>query len=357
MKSLFDKISFGTLELRNRIIRSATFEMGAADNGKITDLPEVIYTKLAENEVGLIITGMMGVGENSRAFPGMIDTEGDSFVSNFSRITSAVHQKNGKIAAQLAHCGVKAGAVRQGTSPYGPSDFAVSEDTYARGMTKGEIEQLIESFGTAAAKCREAGADAVEIHAAHGYLLSQFLSPYYNKRTDEYGGSVENRARLLIEIYEHIRECTEKDFPILVKINGDDLIQHGFTAEECLTVCTMLLEKGLDAIEVSSGLAIDNSSLPFQKPKDDEKGTFTDTAAMIADKVSIPIISVGGYRTIKSIENALNKSNISAISMSRPFICEPCLVKRWHTGDTAPSKCTSCNGCFGEKFACVQHCM
>lgn len=355
MKTIFDRISLGNLELKNRIIRSATFEAGAAENGKITSLLSEVYAELAKGEVGLVITGMMGAGANSRAFSGMVNVDDDSFISSFAQITSSVHNNGGKIVAQLAHCGVKAGVFDKGAVPYGPSEFKVSTGLFAKEMTREEINQIVQAFGIAAEKCKQAGADGVEIHAAHGYMVSQFLSPYYNKRTDEYGGSIENRARLLIEIYDHIREYVKKDFAVLVKINGDDLIQHGFTVKECLAVCEMLSEKGIDAIEVSSGLAIDASSLPFQKPKDDEKGTFTDAAAVIADKVSVPIISVGGYRTIKAIENVLNKSNISAISMSRPFICEPSLIKRWRTGDTASSKCTSCNGCFGEKFACVQH--
>lgn len=180
-----------------------------------------------------------------------------------------------------------------------------------------------------------------------------FLSPYYNKRADDYGGSVENRARLLLDILENVRLYTGREFPVLVKINGEDLIGHGFSKENCLTVCKLLAEKGVDAIEISSGLAIDQTSVPFQKPTDNGKGTFTDTAAMIASQVSVPIISVGGYRSIEVIQSALNSSDITTISMSRPFICEPDLVKRWHSGDTSPAKCVSCNGCFGNRFSCV----
>lgn len=153
-------------------------------------------------------------------------------------------------------------------------------------MSQEEIEQIVQDFGIAAKKCKQAGADGVEIHAAHGYLISQFLSPYYNKRSDKYGGNVGNRAKLLLDILDSIRQNT-------------------------------------------------------------------DTAVMIANQVSTPIISVGGYRTIKGIESVLNSSDIAAISMSRPFICEPDLVKRWHSGDTSPAKCISCNGCFGDSFSCV----
>lgn len=355
MRTVFDKISMGTLTLKNRIIRSATFEVGAAENGKMTSLLSEIYAELADNDVGLIITGMFGAGRNSRAFPGMIDTSDDTFISSFAKTASVVHDKGSKIVAQLAHCGIKAGMIDTGAAPYGPSEFEISPGYFSKEMTQEEIEQIVQSFGIAAGKCEQAGADGVEIHAAHGYLISQFLSPYYNKRTDTYGGSVENRAKLLLNILDSIRQNTGKDFSVLVKINGEDLVENGFSREDCLIVCKLLAEKGVDAIEISSGLAINQTSVPFQKPTDNEKGTFTDTAAMIAGQVSVPIVSVGGYRTIESIENALNSSNITAISMSRPFICEPDLVRRWHSGDTSPAKCISCNRCFGDSFSCVIH--
>lgn len=354
MKSIFEKISLGKLELKNRLVRSATFETGAAENGKMTALLSKIYAELSENEVGLIITGMLGVGVNSRAFPDMIDTSDDSFISSFAQVTSAVHNRDGKIIAQLAHCGVKAGVIDTGAAPYGPSEFEISPGHFSKEMSQEEIKQLVQDFGIAAEKCEQAGADGVEIHAAHGYLISQFLSPYYNKRSDSYGGNVENRARLLLDILESICRHTGKNFSILVKINGEDLVENGFSKEDCLTVCKLLSERGIDAIEISSGLAVDRASVPFQKPVNNEKGTFTDTAAKIADQIAVPVISVGGYRTIEGIENVLNSSDITAISMSRPFICEPALAKRWHTGDKTASKCISCNGCFGEKFGCVQ---
>lgn len=355
MKTIYDRISMGTLTLKNRIIRSATFETGSAENGKITSLLRQIYSELADNEVGLIITGMLGAGINSRAFSGMVDTSDDSFISHFSQVVSCVHDKGSKIIAQLAHCGVKAGVINRGTVPYGPSDFEISSGHFSKEMTQGEIEQIVQDFGIAAAKCKQAGADGVEIHAAHGYLISQFLSPYYNKRTDMYGGSVENRAKLLLDIFDSIRQNTGKDFPVLVKINGEDLVENGFSRENCLFVCKLLAEKGVDAIEISSGLAIDQTSVPFQKPNNNGNGVFTEVAAMIAEQVTVPIISVGGYRTIEGIENVLNSSNITAISMSRPFICEPDLVRRWHNGDTSPAKCISCNRCFGDSFSCALH--
>ena len=355
MKTVFDKISMGTLTLKNRIIRSATFEVGAAENGKMTSLLSEIYAELADNEVGLIITGMLGAGRNSRAFPGMINTNDDTFISSFAQTASIVHNKGGKIVAQLAHCGVKTGVIDTELAPYGPSEFEISPGHFSKEMSQEEIEQIVQDFGIAAQKCEQAGADGVEIHAAHGYLISQFLSPYYNKRTDKYGGCVENRAKLLLDILDSIRQNTGKDFPVLVKINGEDLIENGFSKEDCLTVCKLLAEQGVDAIEISSGLAIDQTSVPFQKPADDGKGTFTDTAVMIASQVSIPIISVGGYRTIEGIESVLNSSDIIAISMSRPFICEPNLVRRWHSGDTSPAKCISCNRCFGDSFSCALH--
>ena len=236
--------------------------------------------------------------------------------------------------------------------PYSPSDFMDDTGSIAKEMTLAEIKQVVKDFGSAAEICKRCSADAVEIHAAHGYLLSQFLSPYYNKRNDKYGGSIENRFRIVEEVYLSIRAHVGKDFPIMIKLNYEDLVQPGFIGDECVFVCKRLEELGINGIEISSGLAISPISLPFQKPNNPMSGTFTNGALEVASKVNVPVISVGGYRSLDGIEAVLNEGNISAFSVSRPLICEPDLISKWLKGDTRISKCISCNKCFLGVYGC-----
>lgn len=352
MKSIFEPVCFGNLQIKNRIIRSATLESGCAENGEITPLLNKIYTDLAKGNVGLIITGMMGVGYNSCVFQGMPQIYEKTFVQRFTPIVNSVHKYEGKIVVQLGHCGAKATVLETRDSPYSPSDFEIGPKQVAAEMTIAEIRKVAEEFGVAAEICRDCGADGVEIHAAHGYLLSQFFSPYYNNRTDCYGGNLENRSRFIIEVYNSVRTHVGENYPILIKLNYSDLIPDGVCGDDCIYICQKLEALGINGIEISSGLAIDLTSLPFQKPTSELKGCFTDGALDVANHISIPLISVGGYRSIKGIEHTLNAGNVSAISMSRPFICEPDLVLKWETGESNSSKCVSCNQCFDGAFGC-----
>lgn len=355
VKQVFEPVRFGNLQIKNRIIRSATLERGGAENGEITPLLKTIYTDLARYDVGLIITGMMGVGYNSCAFSGMAKIYDKTFIEHFSSITNAVHENGGKIAVQLGHCGAKSNVLETVEYPYSPSDFEIGAGKIAKEMTSAEIKKVTEDFGLSAEICRESGADCVEIHAAHGYLLSQFLSPYYNKRKDCYGGNLDNRARIVLETYKSVRAHVGEDYPVLIKLNYSDLIEGGMNGSDCVYICKKLESLGIDGIEISSGLAVNQSSLPFQKPSENETGTFTDGALDVSENVSIPVISVGGYRSLSEIQTVLNEGKISAVSMSRPFICEPELVSKWLKGDSISSKCISCNQCFGSSFSCVQY--
>lgn len=340
MKQLFQAVELGNLKVKNRLIRSATFENGCAENGVINSLLEDVYQKLAKGGIGLIITGMYGVCENACAKEDMIKIYDNTFVKKFAHITSSVHNSGGKIVVQLGHCGAKSTVLDGNKYPDCPSDYRD-----AKAMTKNDISKLIKSYGVAALKCKQAGADGVQIHSAHGYLISQFLSPYYNKRTDEYGGTIENRFRLLQEIYHEIRLAVGNGFPVLVKINYSDLVENGFSGEDCSYVCKTLGILGIDAIEISAGLAVSTESSPTQIGKSKE-GFYAEYAMKIASQVDIPIISVGGYRSIEMIEKALNQGKLKAISMCRPLIREPELPKRWESGDRTKSTCRSCNLCF-----------
>lgn len=347
MKAIFESTEVGGITLKNRIIRSATQEGSADLNGHITEELISIYEKLAAGGTSAAITSMMGVDENSRALPTMVKAYGDDFHTTLSNLASKSHIHDCKIIVQLAHCGAKA-IPDNGNTPLAPSDFIIAPDKSARSMTKEEIQSVIQSFAMAAEMCKEAGADGVEIHGAHGYLLSEFLSPFYNKRNDEYGGDISNRARIVFEVYSAIREKVGADYPIWIKLNGEDYIDEGLSFEDCLWVCCELDQLGIDGIEVSGGINISMESLSARRMSTtDQEGSFAQNALQIAEKVNASVISVGCYRTPDMIEEFLNIGKIQAISLCRPLICEPELPRIWESGDRRKSKCLSCNKCFG----------
>ena len=345
MKTIFENVNVGGIPVKNRIIRSATQEGLAVNNGHIG--PELIsvYETLAKGGVGTIITAMVGVDENSRVFPLMVKACDDSFTDGLRKAVSIVHDYDCKIVVQLAHNGAKANP-DNGNEPLAPSDLAFGSRN-AKAMTKDDINTLAKNFALAALRCKEAGADGVQIHGAHGYLLSEFLSPFFNKRTDEYGGSIANRARIIFEIYDAIRTAVKNDYPVWIKINSADFVDSGLSFEESLWVCQELDKRGINGIEISGGIAVSSESAPTRIiSKENEKGTFSDYALSVAENVSTTVISVGGYRTQEMIEQWLNKGKIEAISLCRPLICEPDLPNAWKNGDNHTARCISCNKCF-----------
>jgi 2,4-dienoyl-CoA reductase-like NADH-dependent reductase (Old Yellow Enzyme family) len=347
MKKLLESIDLGGMRLKNRVFRSATQELAADVNGRMTPEMLLIYRKLAEGGVGAIITGMVGIDENARIAPVMWKAYDDTFTGDLREMADTVHAYDCRLIVQLTHCGVKASHTDSGNPPLGPTAMAAIPDAPAKSMTAEEIKRIADSYAATALKCKEAGADGVQIHAAHGYLFSQFLSPFFNKRTDEYGGSIENRARIVLETYDAIRETIGINYPVLIKINSEDKVVGGLTLFESAWVCRALDERGINAIELSGGLAVSQESAPAQRVTDvNDEGTFFSNARIIADELRVPVISVGGYRTPDETEKRLNDGNIQAIGLCRPLIREPDLVNRWRSGDRSKAKCISCNKCF-----------
>jgi len=248
---------------------------------------------------------------------------------------------------QLVHSGAKATPPDGNGQPLGPSEITLIPDKPARAMTKAEIADLAVSFAKAAARCREAGADGVQIHGAHGYLISQFLSPYCNKRDDEYGGEIANRGRVALELLDAMRLETGGDYPIWIKINSKDLVEESITMQECVWLCKEMERRGLQAIELSAGLGFGRTTSPSKLiASESEEGSFAPEALVMAEQASIPVISVGGFRTPDVMDEWLNKGRLEAIALCRPLICEPDLVKRWREGDRTKARCESCNKCY-----------
>ena len=355
---LFEKSFIGNCEIKNRFIRSATFEGMATQDGLNTDALNDKMRELAEGEVGMIISGHAYVTPEGRAGNLQLAVDRDECIPGLKSMAETVHQAGGKIFLQLAHAGAQA-IVRE--TAKGPSPFSASEKIPLSGeMTKEDIKYTAEAFAAAALRAKDSGFDGVQLHSAHGYLLSQFLSPYYNKRTDEYGGSLENRARFLFETFELIRGKVGKDFPVIIKINSEDFLENGLTAEECLQICAMLEKAGLNGVELSGGTLNTPELNPSRKGdiKPDQETYYLNNAIEFKKQIKMPLILVGGIRYYDQAEKLVNKGITDFISLCRPLIREPALVKRWHAGDKSRAKCISCNLCFrpaltGKGLYCV----
>jgi 2,4-dienoyl-CoA reductase-like NADH-dependent reductase (Old Yellow Enzyme family) len=348
MKSLFDQTQFSLLKLKNRFIRSATYDALADERGYVTDALLDVYENLAKGGVSTIVTGLTSVTNLEEQQPGQMCFYDDSFIEGYRKLTEIVHSYDANIILQIAALGSQKSPNTSGKIMWGPSAI---EDVFYKNipqeMNSKDILVVQTAFADAAFRAREAGFDGVQMHVAHGYLLSKFLTPYYNSRTDEYGGSIENRARMILETYQAIRAKVGAEYPILVKINSEDYMdQGGMTFTECKYVCNRLAELGVNAIEISGGnFASRDNEGPLRTVPIDQEAYFKTYAAELAQEITIPVILVGGHRIVSSLTEVINQTAIEYVSLCRPLIRESNLINRWQDGDPTPSKCISCNKC------------
>lgn len=347
MNTYLTPVRVGGLEMKNRIIRSATFEYAADEDGRLSASHSKIYTELAKGGVGAIITGMVAVDENSRLNLVMPKAYNDAFENDLRLIANQVHEFGCPIIVQISHCGIKASLTGDGGSPYGPSSVPLASGIVTRAMTNEQIAAMVQSFAEVAARCKRAGADAVQIHAAHGYGISQFLSPYYNMRNDQYGGDITGRGKVLFEVYDAVRQKVGAGYPIWVKINSKDKTTPGLNIEDSTSICLELDKRGIDAIELSSGINEGTGSLSAEMmKKGDPEGFNAQDGILLSEKARTDIISVGGFRSATRINDFLKDTKFAALSLSRPLISEPNLIDRWKSGDKAEARCISCNKCY-----------
>ena len=349
MSALFETTAIRGMALANRFVRSATYEGMAAEDGACTDPLIDKMADLAEGGVGLIITSHAFVSPEGRARPRQLGIHEDAMVAGLRKMTGAVHARGGRIAVQLAHAGAQADPGVTGLDALGPSVLEKPDGTVVRAMGAAEFSRIAEAFGQAARRAKEAGFDGVQIHAAHGYLLSQFLSPHFNRRTDAYGGSLENRARLLLEVTGRVRAAVGDRLAVLVKINSDDFIEAGFRPAEMVQVSRLLEGAGVDAIEISGGTVLSGDKIPSRigavKTGEDEV-YYREAARAFKRAVKIPLILVGGIRSLPVAGGLIAEGLADYIALSRPLIREPHLVRLWQAADASRSACISCNRCY-----------
>jgi 2,4-dienoyl-CoA reductase-like NADH-dependent reductase (Old Yellow Enzyme family) len=378
MSIAFTPMKLGDMEVENRFVHSATYECMAQETGEVTDELVKRYRTLAKGEVGLVIPGYLYVHPLGRAAKYQTGIHGDYMIPGLRRMVDAVHQEGGKIAFQLVHAGRQTTKDLIGQTPMGPSSKGRDPINFfkPKEMSEDEIQKAIKAFGKAAKRAVEAGADGVQIHAAHGYLINQFLSPFFNHREDHWGGSDENRFRFLQELILETKKAIPEGMPILVKLNTHDHTpQEGITPSLAVKYAGWLADSGIDGLEVSCGTIFYSfmnmsrgdvpvnelvKSLPLWKRPlgklmmkswigkyDLEEGYNLEAAKMIKPVLrKIPLFLVGGLRRVMQMEEVLEKKYADFISMSRPFIREPYIVKKIREGKVDVVSCASCNRCF-----------
>lgn len=348
MKKLFDRTAINGMELRNRFVRSATWEGMCDEHGRPGPKLAECYRNLARGGVGLIITGYTFVRLDGKQTRGSLGAHRDDLGPQLRELCDAVHGEGGKLCMQLVHTGGQA-RVATGTRLLAPSAL---EAPYYAGMasemSQQDIAEVTAAFGESAARAREWGFDCVQIHAAHGYLINQFLSPNTNVRTDAYGGSVENRCRFLMESYHSVRKAVGTGFPVIAKLNGSDFMDRGLSVEDSVFAARALQMQGIDAIEVSGGTPGSGDKTPVRRKIEsrEQEAYHVPLAQLIKASVTCPVMVVGGFRSFDTARDAVERDGLDYIALARPLVREPGLVNRWQQGDTTRSRCISCNGCY-----------
>jgi 2,4-dienoyl-CoA reductase-like NADH-dependent reductase (Old Yellow Enzyme family) len=349
MTTLFDEIQIKSMTMRNRIVRSATWEGMCDPSGAPTEKLDTCYSTLSKGGVGLIISGYTFVRAEGKQLTGKMGIHTDQFAPAYNRLTKAVHASGGKIAIQLVHAGGQANPDISKHPAVAPSAIeSVQYPVKPNELTTAQIQEIISAFADGARRAKAWGADAVQLHGAHGYLINQFLSPLTNRRSDEYGGTIENRCRFALQVYDAVRDAVGEAYPVLIKLNAADNLDGGLEEADAVIAARKLDAAGIDAIEVSAGTPASGAIGPVrEKINSPEKEAYNlALASTIKAQVACPVISVGGFRSFDVAQHAINQSGMDGIAMSRPLIREPDLANRWRQGETSPAACISCNKCF-----------
>jgi 2,4-dienoyl-CoA reductase-like NADH-dependent reductase (Old Yellow Enzyme family) len=385
---LFRPLRIGSMEIAGRLVKTATSETRADDEGFSTPAQVSFYQEIARGGTPLIITGNVYTSRDGKSTRRQLGADHDDKIPGLAELTAAVHGHGSRIVAQLSHCGRQV-LPRYVGHPEAVSASAVRElalGTKPRPLSIPEIGAVADAFGEAARRCRDAGFDGVQIHAAHGYLLSQFLTPYTNRRTDAYGGSLEGRTRLLREVHRAIRARAGDDYPVLLKLNGADALplRRGLKTQELVEVARVMEREGVDAVEVSvghyeSGFPVVRGTfwrclsgmvrgsgrylpLPWRlaftafwpvaalasnlawRPSE---GFNLRYARRFKEALRIPVLCVGGFVTRDAMEAALAAGACDAVASGRAFIADPWLYRHLREGSAGP-KCVFCNACVGQ---------
>lgn len=391
-QGIFEPLAIGNLKLPGRLAKSATVETRCTTDGYVTDELIQFYREIAEGGTPLIITGASSYCSYSRGVPKQISVDADDKIEGLRHLADTVHRAGSRIVVQLFHTGRQAVPELVGRTE-AVSASAVYEPTLGvmpRAMSLAEIQDTIAGFAAAALRCKQAGMDGIQIHAAHGYLISAFLTPHTNRRHDAYGGSFDNRLRLLLEIYRAVREKVGTDYPVILKLNGsDDLrFRRGLKLRELVEVAKRLEREGIDAVEITAGHY--ESGMTFQRgnwrgfisamlsqgmgskfsrfrrvgmsliaPLVDSlfnalsayrSGFNRAYAREFTKALNIPVICVGGMADRATMDDAIFSGDCDMVSVARGLIADPHLYSHMQQGIAGP-ECDNCNGCIARAGA------
>ena len=312
--------------IKNRFFKSAMSEgMGTRDFQPKKNIA-TLYKRWAEGGTGLIITGNIMVDPKGTAEPGNIVFDKNSNMEILKDWAKQGQQHGAKVMVQLNHPGKQAPKTIA-KETVAPSAVPLGNGlnklfSTPRALTTSEVEELVQKFVTSAKVAKEAGFSGVQIHAAHGYLISQFLSPHDNRRTDKYGGSLENRMRFLKEIYLGMREELGKNFTIGIKINSTDFKEDGLTEEDSLKTIIELANLGLDFVEISGG-TYERPAMMGATSKSTNQVFFAEYSKKLKQKIEIPVVVTGGIRSINAMNTLLNDNTTDFIGIARPLTIDP----------------------------------
>jgi 2,4-dienoyl-CoA reductase-like NADH-dependent reductase (Old Yellow Enzyme family) len=383
MSILFEPKSIGRITVKNRLVRAPTVEKLASDDGQCTPKLMDLYTRLAEGGVGMVITGGAYPQSNGKALPRQIGLHRDEVIGGYKKLTDRMHQYEVKIIAQLVHCGRQGTAEVLGETPIAPSAVPNVLGVTPIPMNSTQISETIDNFIKAAERAKWAGFDGVQIHAAHGYLIHEFLSSRTNKRRDPWGGSPANRMRFLRKIYQGMRQRLGNEYPILLSINSNDFLPDGLGAEEAAEIAERMSILGVDAIEPSAGtwethFHMSRGDIPqnywlyaraeweerertkarlcrMAKEVSFKEAYHLEFARKIKKKIRCPLILAGGLRTVKIMEKILGEGEADFVALCRPLIRDPEFPNLIRRGLAARSSCINCNLCLTDKpVACYQ---
>ena len=383
---IFTPCTIGPITLRNRTIRSAAFENMCYGNKPSQDLFNY-HTAVARGGIGMTTVAYASVNRSGVSFDGQLWMR-DEIIPELKRLTDAIHAEGAKASIQLGHCGNMTHFYTCGGIPVGASTgFNLYSPTFVRKLKKREILALVEDFGKAVDLARQAGFDCVEIHAGHGYLISQFLSPYTNHRHDEYGGSLQNRMRFMQQVITKVMEVAGNDMAVVVKTNMYDGFRSGMQVPECIEVAKELERLGVHALVLTAGfvskapMEVMHGAMPLKTMTHYmnpwrfwwlkigvrlfgrimvptvpfKEAYFLDTAKQFRKELKMPLIYVGGLISKEKMEEALNEGFV-ALQMARALVNDTDFVNKLKNGETTRSACKHSNYCIGRMYTLEMKC-
>ena len=313
--------------IRNRLAKAATSETLATYGNRPTPRLVQLYQRWAASGVGLIITGNVMIDRRALGEPGNVVIEDESDLPMLERWARAATDQGASIWVQLNHPGKQAtkglnvGTIAPSAVPFSKDMAALFETP--REATDAEIKDIIQRFGRSAAICKKAGFSGVQIHAAHGYLINQFLSPHHNQRNDDWGGSTEKRRRFLLAVYVEIRRQVGAHYPVAIKLNSADFQRGGFTEEESLATVQALVDAGIDLVEISGGTYETGVAQPKKASSQAREAYFIEFAEKVRAAVQVPLMVTGGFRSVGGMDAALRSGAVDVVGMARLMVIDP----------------------------------